>query len=131
MYHRPSGCCGCVICYVFSICQGNSDNFEHKDALYQCWEGNNNMFIMILPSSPPNIGGVYFGAQNYHFALENTRYITYDTPTTPRRSMIHVLQILATYMYNTINIFYPDPKWVSSFALSLHRLRNSNVILTC
>jgi len=43
---------------------------------------------------------------------------------------MHALQVLATYMHNTINIFYQDPEWVFSFVLNLRRLRNANAIVT-
>jgi len=63
-------------------------------------------------------------------ALTNTKWMTYNTPTTPNRPMMYALQVLATYMHNTINIFYQDPEWVFSFVLNLRRLRNANAIVT-
>ena len=89
------------------------------------------LYDWYYPFPLPTLVGCILVLKIITVALENTKYITYDTPTTPRRSIIHALQILATYMHNTtINIFYQDQKWVFSFVLSLRRLRNSNAILT-
>jgi hypothetical protein len=63
--------------------------------------------------------------------LLNIEYMMYNTHTTPSRPTMHALQVLVTYMHNTINIFHQDPKWVFLFVLSLCWLLNVNAILTC
>src|SRR5882762_11717153 len=51
------------------------------------------------------------------YDMVNVKYMTYNTHTTSSRPTIHALQVLVTYMHNTINIFHQDPKWVCSSIL--------------
>ena len=60
--------------------------------------GDNNIFYIILTSSPPSIGGVDFVLRIIAVTLADTKYMIYNTPSTPSEAMIHALQISATYM---------------------------------
>ena len=51
---------------------------------------------MIYYCSP--LVGWIFVVKIVAVTLENTKYMICNTPTTPSRSMIHTLQVLATYM---------------------------------
>ena len=100
MYNRPAGCCGCIVYKVFSICGGDSNNFGHEIYPTNVGRGGNNILDMILPSSPPSIGGVYFHAQNYCCHLR--KYQIHDIQHTqymPCKFQLHSC-------HNTINLFY-------------------------
>jgi len=64
-------------------------------------EGNININILLFPFS---IGRVHFGAPITTGALLNIKYMMYNNTHNTRRPMMHALQVLATYMHNTINI---------------------------
>ena len=46
------------VCKVFSICGGDRNNFGHEIYPANAGRGGNNILDVILPSSPPSIGGV-------------------------------------------------------------------------
>ena len=69
-----TGCCRCVTYHVFSICQGNSNNFEHKNASHQCWGGEEgNINIKHILSPLPTLLGCIFVLKTITVALAGTK----------------------------------------------------------
>jgi hypothetical protein len=55
-------------------------------------------WIWYYPLPLPALVGYISMLKIIAVTLENTRYMTYNTPTTSSRPIIHAMQILATYM---------------------------------
>jgi len=86
--------------------------------------------IIHILSPLPTLVVCIFWLKIITVALKNGKYTICNTPTTPSRPIIHALQVLATYMPNTINIFYWQWKWVVLFVSCFCHLQNSNATLT-
>ena len=92
MYNRPTRCCGCVIYYVFSIFQDNRNYVEHKNTPPMLGGGIKYLLYCLFPSQHWCI----FVLKIIPVVLEDTKYVIYNTPTTPSRPIIHALQLLDT-----------------------------------
>src|SRR6267154_3302666 len=85
MYHRPTGCDGCAIYYAFSICKGDSNNFEHKNPPHQYWEGKRVILYKIYYYTlSQHFWGGFLGSKLLLSPWQILNTFIYNTPSTPR-----------------------------------------------